>query len=77
VSTCITPSPGTSADQPVDGYACLFLTHLADKVQEDLHIQGQLIDLANCDIEGIPGTGGGSSTLYEIVLHNDPDSQDS
>lgn len=76
IGNCTGTLNGASDDVPLLGFGCFFLIRSVSAKDPDLY--GEFI--SRCNAEGSPGSGGGSgsgSVIYEIVLHNDPLSDDS
>lgn len=71
---CENPVGGASQNLQVQGFGCFFLLQPAVQQGTENWIFGQY--LGDCSASGAAGPVGGEG-LYKIVLHNDPDSEDS
>jgi hypothetical protein len=71
---CENPVGGASANLQVQGFGCFFLLQPAVQQGTENWVFGQY--LGDCTASGAAGPVGGEG-LYKIVLHNDPDSEDS
>jgi hypothetical protein len=71
---CENPVGGASENLQVQGFGCFFLLQPAVQQGTQNWVFGQY--LGDCTASGAAGPVGGEG-LYKIVLHNDPDSEDS
>ena len=71
---CTNKVPGTSETLPRVGYGCFFLLQPAVQRGNENWVFGEFVD--ECEASGSPGPTPGQGP-YKIVLHDDPDSDDS